>query len=319
MNIVPMKVVIIAVVIWSCCLVAAQEKACSSVQVVCSSVGLLQSTPGRSCKDIYQFNKARVSTAGHGNYWINTTTGVQEVYCDMELECGGHKGGWMRIADLNTSRGDDCPSGWTNITNPVAACIAPNDSPGCYSTYFPTLSIPYSKVCGMAVGYQKGTTDGFRGGATSINNPYVDGISITHGNATHPYSRKHIWTYAIGLGSGDSNNSSSNCPCSQFPGRSPAFFVHENYYCESSYLYLVGRHYFTNDPVYGHYFTSDPVWDGKDCFSFSDANCCSDLGMPWFYRQIPVAINDDVETRICRDEPSSNEDILITEFQLYVQ
>ena len=46
-----------------------------------------------------------------GDNWINTTTGVHQVYCDMELECGGHKGGWMRIADLDTSRGDDCPTG----------------------------------------------------------------------------------------------------------------------------------------------------------------------------------------------------------------
>ena len=34
----------------------------------------------------------------------------------MELECGGHKGGWMRIADLDTRRGDDRLSGLTNFT-----------------------------------------------------------------------------------------------------------------------------------------------------------------------------------------------------------
>ena len=107
------------------------------------------------------------------NYWINTTTGVHHVYCDMELECGGHKGGWIRIADLNTSRGDDCPSGWTKITTPVAACIAPSNNAGCYSTNFSTFSIPYSKVCGMTVGYQKGTTDAFSFGTASINTPYV--------------------------------------------------------------------------------------------------------------------------------------------------
>ena len=101
-------------------LVAAQEKVCSSF---CSTLGTLQSTPGKSCDDIYQINKA--SRGVSGNYWIYTTTGVHQVYCDMELECGGYKGGWMRIADLDTSRGDDCPSGWTEITIPVAACIAP--------------------------------------------------------------------------------------------------------------------------------------------------------------------------------------------------
>ena len=211
-----MKVVIITVIIWSCHLVAAQEKVCSTV---CSTLGMLQSTPGKSCDDIYQFNKA--SRGVSRNYWINTTTGVHHVYCDMELECGGHKGGWMRIADLNTSRGDDCPSGWTKITTPVTACIAPSNNAGCYSTNFFTLSIPYSKVCGMTVGYQKGRPDGFRAyrySSRSINGPYVDGISITYGTP-----RKHIWSYAIGIS--ENNNEISNCPCSQSPGKLPPSFV----------------------------------------------------------------------------------------------
>ena len=29
----------------------------------------------------------------------------------------------MRISDLDTSRGDACPSGWAKITTPIAACI----------------------------------------------------------------------------------------------------------------------------------------------------------------------------------------------------
>ena len=113
-------------------------KICSTV---CSTLGMLQSTPGKSCGDIYQFNKT--SRGVSGNYWINTTTGVHHVYChgDKELECGGHKGGCIWIADLDTSRGDDCPSGWTNITTPVAACIAPSSNAGCYSTNFSTLIV----------------------------------------------------------------------------------------------------------------------------------------------------------------------------------
>ena len=58
-----------------------------------------------------------------GNYWINTTTGVHQVYCDMELECGGHKGDWMRIADLDTSRGDYSPSGWTKVTSNASGIV----------------------------------------------------------------------------------------------------------------------------------------------------------------------------------------------------
>ena len=295
-----MKVVII--IVWTCHLVVAWEKVCSSV---CSTLGMLQSTPGKSCNDIYQINKASYSRRVSGNYWINTTTGVHQVYCDMELECGGHKGGWMRVADLNTSRGDDCPSGWTKMSTPVAACIAPSSNAGCYSTNFSTLSIPYSKVCGMAVGYQKGQPDGFRVSSQSINDPYVDGVSITYGTP-----RKHIWTYAIGIISNPTSESTSKCPCSssQFPGRLPPLFVHSNYYCESGSLLLR-----SSSMVY----TDDPVWDGKDC---PDGNsCCSEPSLPWFHRQIPLTTSEDIETRICHNEISSDENVLVKELQLYVQ
>ena len=292
-----MQIVIATVVlaIWACLIVAAQEKTCSTF---CSSLGILQSNPGKSCDDIYQVNKG--SRGASGNYWINTTTGVHQVYCDMELECGGHKGGWMRIADLDTSRGDDCPSGWTNITTPVAACIAPSSNAGCYSTNFSTLSVPYSKVCGMAVGYQKGRPDGFS--KRSINSIYVDGISLTYGTP-----RKHIWTYAIGIL--DTNNApvvASLCPCSQQSGESPPSFVHDNYYCESGTMIETSS-----------VSTDDPVWDGEGC-SY-ESSCCSEPNMPWFYRQLPLTASEDIETRICHDEVDSDENVLVKELYLYVQ
>ena len=90
-----------------------------------------------------------------------------------------------------------------------------------------SYSIPYSKVCGMAVGYQSGTTDAFAS-SQLINGPYVDGVSITYGTP-----RKHIWTYAIVFGSRDQLNGANNCPCSEFPGRLPSSFVQIHYYCES--------------------------------------------------------------------------------------
>ena len=294
-----MKILILSVMGWVCHSVAGQERACSAF---CSSLGMLQSNPGKSCSDIYQTNKA--SRGASDNYWINTTTDVYQVYCDMELECGGHKGGWMRIVDLDIGRGDDCPSGWTNITTPVEACRAPDNNSGCYSTNFSTLSIPYNKVCGMAVGYQKGSTDGFAAvsfSSRSIDGPYVDGISITYGTP-----RKHIWTYGVGNGDRLDHPNPTNCPCSEFAGALPPSFVRDNYYCESGSL-LAGYTYHTNDPV----------WDGKQCSS--NNNCCTDPSLPWFYRQIPLSVSEDIETRICRDESYYNEGILVKEIQLYVQ
>ena len=135
---------------------------------------------------------------------------------------------------------------------------------------------------------------------SSIKGPYVDGISITYG-----IPRKHIWTYAIG-DSDRSNNANRNCPCSEFPGRLPPSFVHNNYYCESgSETGGSGVH------------ADDVVWDGEGC---SDGNsCCSDPSLPWFYRQLPLTAIEDIETRICRDQASDDENILVKELQLYVQ
>ena len=93
------------------CLVADGENVCSAF---CSALGLLSTSPGKSCNDIYQINKATRGVSG--NYWIqpDNETATQEVYCDMELECGGHKGGWMRVAQLDTAKGDSCPGDWIN-------------------------------------------------------------------------------------------------------------------------------------------------------------------------------------------------------------
>ena len=138
--------------------------------------GLDSSCPGESCLDIYHSN--RKSRGISGEYIIKNGNNVHTVYCDMELECGGEKG-WMRIANINVTNGDDCPNGWKKITSPVAACRAPSDNAGCYSANFSTDNITYSKVCGMTVGYQKGNTDAYH--IQSINGPYVDGIFITYG------------------------------------------------------------------------------------------------------------------------------------------
>jgi len=70
---------------------------------------MLESNPGKSCNGIYELNEASRGVSTY--YWIQPSTDAHQVYCDM---CDGHKGGWMRKADLNTSRGDDCPTRWKN-------------------------------------------------------------------------------------------------------------------------------------------------------------------------------------------------------------
>ena len=285
-----------------------QEKVCSSF---CSSLGMLESNPGKSCDDIYQINKASRGKSTH--YWIQTSSGVHQVYCDMELECGGHKGGWMRIADLDTSMGDDCPTGWSKITTPNSStfptkvvCSSPSDNAGCYSASFTVNGSAYHKICGKARGYQRSTPDAFAAlaGIRNIDGPYVDGLSITIGT-----NRKHVWTYAVGVSNGCGNPAPDfNYPCSDFPGALPPTFVRDHYYCESGNVGAL---------QHGPLYTNDPLWDGEGCHDNND--CCTDAALPWFSRQFPAAKQEDVEVRICHDQTVGDEDILVEMLQLFVQ
>ena len=89
---------------------------------------------------------------------------------------------------------------------------------------FSTLGLNYSKVCGQLRGYQFGGPDGFRSYYSSyltIDDTYVDGVSITYGSAP----RKHIWTYANGLNFGFPGIPTVVCPCNTGSGFSSPPFV----------------------------------------------------------------------------------------------
>lgn len=297
-------IIILTVLDYTCQLVNANEKVCSSF---CNTLGS-ETNPGKSCNGIYEINKA--SRGASGDYWIETSTGAHQVYCDMELECGGHKGGWMRIADLNTSRGDACPTGWSKLTTPnvpdhpsIDVCQSPTTGRGCFPTTFSVNNASYSKICGKARGYQKATSDAFAlySSTKSINGPYVDGLSITLGNP-----RKHVWTYAVGI-SDDANLHTWTCPCAAVPGAKPHAFVGDHYYCESGTTGLQRSIIYTNDAL----------WDGDGCVHPNN-NCCADPSMPWFIRQFSVPQNEDIEARLCRDESYGNEATVIDQLQLYV-
>ena len=273
---------------------------------ICSRYGLDNNLPGASCVDIYNINP---TSHGRSGYYVLKTDHLFFAYCDMELDCGGNKGGWMRIADINTSRGDNCPSGWNSYSN--SYCTG-GSAAGCHSVYFSTNSTSYSKVCGKVQGFQKGSMDAFspsaHGGRTassrSIDGGYVDGISITSGNP-----RKHVWTYAIGI-TDDESHPTVNCPCAKYPGPDPPAYVGSYYYCESG---NTGDFVGESDTFYDN----DPLWDGAGCLP--ENSCCYDAGMPWFFRQFPVTVTDDIEVRLCYDEGFDNEGVVVEQIQLYVQ
>ena len=220
--------------------------------------------------------------------------------------------GWTRVALLNMTDPDEvCPSSLSMLTSPVRGCGRQSASAGCDAVLFNIVPVQgYSDVCGRILAYQRGSPDAFypfiEGGQTTIDSAYVDGVSLTHGPAG---SRQHIWTFAAAL-----NEQNSNlrflCPCitSSWPYQVPAF-IGSNYFCE------------TGNPSGAIQFTpfylDDPLWDGEGCGS--NSRCCQFNDPPWFQTELPLVIRDGVELRLCHDEPSTNEDVIITLIEIYVK
>ena len=121
--------------------------------------------------------------------------------------------------------------------------------------------------------------------------------------------RKHVWTYAVGR-SDDYDylvlvQLTVHVPLILV--NSSAAFVGNDYYCESG---VAGN---SDENLY---YLSNPLWDGNGCTIGSD--CCAQIGMPWFYRKLPVPVDDDFEVRICKDQEHSNEDVAIEFVKIYV-
>ena len=110
-----------------------------------------ENNPATSCKEIQHGCNP---TAPSGYYWVNTTTGPLQVYCQTETyNCGDATGGWMRAAYINmTNVSDTCPMGLTyTVVSSTRMCTRSHTSyTGCFSVIFPTHGVPYTKVCGRA-------------------------------------------------------------------------------------------------------------------------------------------------------------------------
>lgn len=267
-----------------------------------NGLGMEALFPAKSCREIYKYNYASHGKSGY--YWIKPSTDVIKVYCDMELSCGGRDGGWMRIA--NIENGNSCPTGWKQMLSPVKACRAISDNPGCYSAHFDNSKFSYQHICGKVIGYQKGTPDAYAAFAyttypsKAIDGPYVDGVSLTYGTP-----RKHLFTYA----SASDSIKQHSCPCGKKSGPSPPSFVRDYHYCESASS--------DGGSAYATIYHGNPLWDGKGC-KLGDS-CCSQAGMPWFYRDVLAKINESIEARICHDQGYADEGILIRDLELYIQ
>ena len=271
--------------------------------VRCMLPGHTHEYPANSCTELAQ----RKPDIPSGNYWIlNSTQSPVQVFCEMGDVFPSSlnvTGGWVRVANLNmTDPNQQCPENLQlSFTSPIRLCG--RRTGGCNSVTFTTYGVRYQRVCGRVRGYQFKTTDAFVTSYTDIDNPYVDGVSITHGASP----RMHIWTYAAGY----TEESASHgllwtCPCTGH-GRSPPNFVGSDYYCES------GRDHLRVPLML---YPNDVLWDGQGCDGL-ERTCCDPPNLPWFCRELPQPTTDDLEVRICGDE--ADEDTPIDLVQLYIQ
>ena len=149
--------------------------------------------------------------------------------------------------------------------------------------------MPYTKVCGQVRGYQYGHTDALFNPSLPIDDGYVSGISITYSEGQQ---RQHIWTYASGENENDDRE--DDCPCNNGSTAVVPSFVGEDYYCESGFKHV--QHYSLS---------TDVLWDGKSC-NYLEGPCCDNPNLPWFYKELSVTTNSDIEVRLCTNNNYSD-------------
>ena len=271
--------------------------------------------PAKSCKDLY----SKDPDADSGYYWIKTSSGSPaRVYCKMDADCANMTGGWMRVAYIDMRNSShQCPSGLTLTTRssePRRLCYRTSSSlTTCASNKFTAHGISYSHVYGKIKAYQYEYSAAFYYYTRSIDQAYIFGVSLTHGQ--NP--RKHIWTFA---GASDESTLSLRykCPCIN-SNISPSSitipsFVGNDYFCDASLVNHFSR--------YGRaLYPSDPLWDGEGCgvnnTCCSVPNLCGNNSPPWFIKHLPSSTTDDVEMRVCKPDFDGSTPIEIVE--LYVQ
>ena len=86
-------------------------------------------------------------------------------------------------------------------------------------------------------------------------------------------------------------------------------YVGSDYYCETGY----------NDDrccIY-QFFPNDTLWDGQQCVG-PEAPCCTHHNMPWFLKTLLSKATENIELRVCGNQPVDNEDTPLQVIELFV-
>ena len=216
----------------------------------------------------------------------------------------------MRAAYVNMSDpAHHCPGSFVETNKGVGRlCVADSAGSGCFSHTFRVVGPEYSQVCGRVVAYQESTPNGFFAfhinPSLTINDVYMDGISLTHGEP-----RQHVWSFVAALD--ETGTHLSACRCSNLHnidnGATVPPFIGEHYFCDTG----------SRGTVSFQFYEEDPLWDGSGCGQSS--SCCSYNDPPWFLRQLSSPTADGLEMRVCRDAAATNENTPFQVVELYVR
>ena len=232
-------------------------------------------------------------------------------YVNTYYKCGIFSPSWRRVVYIDTTRGPgQCPSGLVEHVNSATnqrACGRSTDV-GCSSVTYPTGG-SYTNICGRVRGYQFYSANAFQGSTgKSINDRYVDGISITRGNP-----RQHVWTYAAYWYEGHTANAYL-CPCGRTKTSDYSnvpVFVGKDIYCETAFT--------ANSALTGgteRIAWENPLWDGAGSACGTGGQCCATFG--WFNKTVSPSTSDHIEVRWCADQERSNEDVLTELVEIWV-
>ena len=300
----------------------AEEELKSEYNIINGQLDQLRNESQETERELTKFNDINLLSILNQQSLSSTRDNISQVVANLntiksdlsslqvQLYCGA--GLWYCVAFLNMSDpSQQCPSAWRLVTtNGVRACGRPASlESSCNGTFYSATN-EYQRVCGRVIGYQDASPDGFShlGESGSINESYLDGVSITYGQP-----RNHIWSYVAGVTERSAVHSGNNCPCSTAAGSGPQSFVGENYYCESGNSNDINRTY-----IFGSFYSADKLWDGKQCAH--EGTCCTDSkSPPWFSVRLPNPTTESIEVRICGNEATSNEDTPIELLEIYVQ
>ena len=275
---------------------------------------------GTSCEVIYNTNPSNPT----GDYLILEAGKLATIHCNMDQKLCEKDGPWTRIGYLNMNESlHNCPPNWLEYTKSgMRTCRRRSSGASCDSVIIPSMNIPYSEICGRVVGYQYGSTEAVEAASyrKDINSYYVDGVSITRGTPRH-----HVWTLMSGRNQNGIHGSYTyQCPCytgcggqSCSPWVPVESFIGDDWYCES------GNHYHNNYEF--ECYINDPLWDGKDCLP-DEVECCKNkpgqAEKPWFHKVVLSSgqtTTDNIEIRICSDQNKSNEDNMVSLYEIYVK